>query len=205
MGEQEALYEEKTRKTERQTGESVSCHVHLCRSETNDVKDCCGHSWTACQWSVLVQVYWRPSIGSEDGLLPLCFNIFGFSSFWFQNVYIFTETSLVQWKFELRNAWGQQRRVSTLKRCFMCRSKLVSLLTDHTSLHYDVYIYIWWYCITIHHDRSDEAQYQVIQVVDRTALWSSMECWLQTQNLCTGSYSGLYTPDPKRRHVCNTW
>jgi len=34
------------------------------------------------------------------------------------NVYIFTETSILQWKSTVRNAWGQYKRVSTWGICF---------------------------------------------------------------------------------------
>jgi len=42
------------------------------------------------------------------------------SSFQSRNVYFNSETSSLHWKFKLRNAWGQKKRVSTLGRC--CRT-----------------------------------------------------------------------------------
>jgi len=41
------------------------------------------------------------------------------SSFESRNVYFNSETSMLQWKSKLRNAWGQYKHVSTLGRC--CR------------------------------------------------------------------------------------
>ena len=42
------------------------------------------------------------------------------SSFQSRNVYFNSETSSLHWKSDLRNVWGQQKRVSTLWRCFRC-------------------------------------------------------------------------------------